>query len=290
MRTFATLAMVLMLSAVGTALSKAAEKPAKGGKTGGPPKELTVDLGDGVKMEFVLIGAGQFMMGSRESAEELAKRMKDGKADLFKNERPAHKVTITKPFFLGKYEVTQGQWQAVMANDLSWFAGPKNPVEEVSWTDCQKYMAKLNEKLRAAGAKFSLPTEAQWEYACRAGTTTQFDFSDDPAKLDEYAWRRDNAKRTTHPVGQKKPNAWGLYDMYGNVWEWTADWYAEDYYGKSPAVDPAGPDSGESRVLRGGSWYYGGSGFFRCAYRGLNCPPDYRSDDYGFRVVRTVAP
>jgi formylglycine-generating enzyme required for sulfatase activity len=263
---------------------KARQEDGAGGKTegheiakvsrpDGPPKELTVDLGGGVKMEFVLIPAGSFLMGDEKGLDW---------------EKPVHKVTITKPFYLGKYEVTQEQWQAVMGNNPSYFKGPKNPVEMVSWYGCHAFRAKLNEKFSSGGVKFGLPTEAQWEYACRAGTTTRYSFGDDPAKLDDYAWWSENAKDTTHPVGQKKPNAWGLCDMHGNVWERCVDWFGEDYYAKSPAEDPVGPDSGASRVLRGGSWYDGGPDGFRCAYR-YDYDPDYRANG-GFRVARTLTP
>jgi formylglycine-generating enzyme required for sulfatase activity len=278
---------VVLLAIAGTACSKKPGQPPDRGQAAdakevpkvswpeGPPKELTVDLGGGVKMEFVLIPAGSFIMGHEKGVND---------------EKPVHKVTITKPFYLGRYEVTQEQWQAVMGNNPSVFEGPKNPVEVVSWNDCRDFLAKLNEKLRSGGAKFGLPTEAQWEYACRAGTTTRYSFGDDPARLDDYAWWGNNAQRTTHPVGQKKPNAWGLYDMHGNVWEWCADGYAEDYYAKSPAEDPVGPDSGASRVLRGGSWRDVVTPLaFRCAYRD-NSRPDLRLSDSGFRVARTLTP
>jgi formylglycine-generating enzyme required for sulfatase activity len=148
-------------------------------------------------------------------------------------------------------------------------------------------MAKLNEKLGPGGAKFSLPTEAQWEYACRAGTTTRWSFGDDGAQLGEYAWYRD---KMAHPVGQKKPNAWGLYDMHGNVSEWCADWWGNAYYAKSPANDPAGPDSGTYRVLRGGSAGLLIHDFFRCAWRSRLEPDSRPALRIGFRVARTLTP
>jgi formylglycine-generating enzyme required for sulfatase activity len=162
----------------------------------------------------------------------------------------------------------------------------------VIWDDGQAFIAKLNKESRPGSAKFGLPTEAQWEYACRAGTTTRYSFGDDEAKLDDYAWWFDNSNGTTsfpttHPVGQKKPNAWGLYDMHGNVGELCADWW--DYYAKSPAEDPVGPDSGDFRVLRGGSWRHGLPGYFRCAYRDLS-DPVHRLHFNGFRVARTLTP
>jgi formylglycine-generating enzyme required for sulfatase activity len=244
------------------------------------PRELAMDVGGGVKMEFVLIPAGRFMMGD----------------DKEYSAKPAHRVTITQPFYLGKYEVTQEQWEAVMGNNPSRFKGPKNPVEMVSWQGCQDFMAKLNEKSWAGGARFSLPTEAQWEYACRAGTTTQWSFGDDRGKLGDYAWWGGNAAETTHPVGQKKPNAWGLYDMHGNVFEWCADWYRR--YEPGDQTDPVGPDSGDngdlptgSHVLRGGSWNYHGPERFSCACRGLQfAQPTAGSIDFGFRVSTTLTP
>jgi formylglycine-generating enzyme required for sulfatase activity len=260
---------VVLLAIAGTACSKGS-KPSDQGKT-----DLTVDLGGAVKMEFVLIPAGSFMMGDEKGAPW---------------EKPVHKVTITKPFYLGKYEVTQEQWQAVMGSNPSEFKGPKNPVECVSWLDCQEFLKKLNATAGTQAGTFTLPTEAQWEYACREGTQTRYSFGDDPAKLGEYAWWEKNAEESTHPVGQKKPNAWGLYDMHGNVREWCADWWDKDYYAKSPAEDPAGPDSGPGRVLRGGSWGGGDPGPFRSACRCSYGLPGYRVKDYGFRVARTLTP
>ena len=192
MRNFVTGCLVLFALA-GTAFSE-------------PPKELAVDLGKGIKLEMVLIPAGEFMMGSADSDK-----------DATHHEKPQHRVRITKPFYMGKYLVTQEQWEVVMGNNPSHFKGPKNPVEEVSWDDCQQYLDKLNERQRNPAGKFVLPREAQWEYACRAGSKTRYCFGDDDSKLDEYAWYEKNSDHKTHPVGEKKPNAWGLYDMLGNA-------------------------------------------------------------------------
>jgi formylglycine-generating enzyme required for sulfatase activity len=283
MRNCVVWCVVLLLAIAGTAYGegpkpsqqgKAKQEGGAGGKKEGPPKELTVDLGGGVKMEFVLIPPGSFMMGDE---------------DGYRGEKPVHKVTITKPFYLGKYEVTQEEWQAVMGVNPSHFKGPRNPVEMVGWSECDAFLKKLNEKLGSSGAKFSLPTEAQWEYACRAGTTTTWSFGDDPAKLGDHAWWRDNANGTPHPVGQRKPNAWGLYDMHGSMWEWCADWDALDYYAKSPVEDPTGPDSGVGRVSRGGSWATFRADAFRCAYR-TAFSPRARFSEIGFRVARTLTP
>jgi formylglycine-generating enzyme required for sulfatase activity len=191
-------------------------------------------------------------------------------------------VRITKPFYLGKFLVTQEQWAAVMGNNPSRrFKGPKNPVEMVAWNDCQEFLEKLNAKIGTQRGKFVLPTEAQWEYACRAGSTTRYCFGDDESGLGEYAWYRANSDMKTHQVGEKKPNAWGLYDMHGNVWEWCADWYG-GYYANSPTDDPTGPATGSDRVLRGGSWI-NVTGNCRSANR-FWITPVYRSDDLGFRV------
>jgi formylglycine-generating enzyme required for sulfatase activity len=197
---------------------------------------------------------------------------------------------------MGKYEVTQEQWKAIMGTDPSFRKGATNPVEYVSWNDCQAFIGKLNEKLGKDGVKFSLPTEAQWEYACRAGSTTKYSFDDAEANLEDYAWFSDNSGDRTQPVGQKEPNAWGLYDMHGNVFEWCADWYRR--YAPGDQTDPVGPDSGVSgdlptgsHVLRGCSWNYHGPERFSCACRGLQfAQPTASSIDFGFRISRTLAP
>ena len=273
-----------------------------------PPKDLAIDLGNGAKMAFVLIPAGSFLMGSHKGP---------------KDERPVHRVVISKPFYMAKFELTQGQWEAVMGKDARlahlvklWDGnphtlGPNKVMVGLSWNDCQEFIAALEKKvaplLRGAnpplakrwGCHFALPTEAQWEYACRAGSATEFSFGNDESQLDAYAWfegnmvwpgKHGNAKRAAYPtVGQKKPNAWGLYDMHGGVWEWCADWYDPDYYLASPLVDPQGPASGRFKVLRGGSWFRYAR-FARSAYRRFFHPEqtDYVTahiQDYGCRLV-----
>jgi len=255
------------------------------------PPELSLDLGNGVKMQFVLIPPGEFMMGSLEPERQLAIQQAKAHRDkwaveMIAFEGPQHRVKITKPFYLGKYEVTQAQWQAVMGNNPSRFKDPRNPVEKVSWNDIQPFLAKLSAAFEPKGIVFDLPTEAQWEYACRAGTTTAHCFGENPATLAQYGWFKSNAGGTTHPVGQGKPNAWGLYDIYGNVWEWCSDWHAPDYYAGSRAADPVGPPAGRVRVTRGGVWAYNAE---RCrsAFRG-SCLPGERFDHNGFRLMCTV--
>jgi formylglycine-generating enzyme required for sulfatase activity len=191
-----------------------------------------------------LIPAGTFLMGSLDS---------DG--DASPNEKPQHRVRITRPFYLGRYLVTQKEWEAVMGKNPSNFKGPKNPVENVSWDDCQVFLGKLNAKSGGRGGKFSLPTEAQWEYACRAGSTTKFYFGDDKGELWMYAAYDELYQLGTSPVGgARRSNAWRLYDMHGNLWEWCTDWYDGGYYRKSATDDPLGPSTGLLRVIRGGSW------------------------------------
>ena len=177
---------------------------------------LPVEITSGIGMKLVLVPPGEFDMGSPDSDKNASYK-----------ERPQHRVRITRPFYLAKYPVTQEQWEAVMGSNPSDFKGPKNPVETVSWDHCEVFLKKLNAKSAVHGGTFVLPTEAQWEYACRAGTTTKYCFGDDEAHLPEYAWYRVNAKDKTHPVGEKMPNPWGFYDMPGNVWEWCRDWYDE---------------------------------------------------------------
>jgi len=246
---------IVLFAMAGTAFSETKE----------PPKKLAADLGGGVKMEMVLIPAGEFLMGSPDRIQR----------------EPQHRVRITRPFFLGKCQVTQEQWQAVMGKNPSQFKGPRNPVENVSWDDCRQFVGQLNAKVGWRKARFALPTEAQWEYACRAGSTTRWCFGDDESKFGEYAWCRANSDGKTHPVGEKKPNAWGLYDMYGNVAEWCQDLYDAAYYEHSPKDDPTGPATGKIRVFRGGCWDFKDCG---SATRGHSVPRS-RSFYMGFRVA-----
>jgi formylglycine-generating enzyme required for sulfatase activity len=240
------------------------------------PAKSAFELDNGVKLEMVLIPAGKFLMGAPESEKNFRP-----------DEVPQHRVQITKPFYLGVTPVTQEQWLAVMDSNPSRFMGSKNPVEYVSWHDCQQFLERLNARFVACGFRYRLPTEAEWEYACRAGSATQYCYGEDESRLGEYAWYNANSGNTTHRVGGRKPNAWGLYDMHGNVWEWCADWYDDGYYRKSPTDDPTGPATGSFRVFRGGCWFYG-AGLCRSAYRFWYAPGS-RDAALGLRVSRVPA-
>ncbi len=224
-----------------------------------------------INMEFIQIPAGEFDMGSPSSDVNSEDR-----------ERPVHRVKFAKAFYLGKYEVTQKQWRDVMGTNPSYFTGDDLPVENVSWNDVQEFITKLNEK--EGTTRYRLPSEAEWEYAVRSGTTTGYSFGD-YSKLGSYAWHCTNSNSMTHPVGEKKPNAWGLYDMQGNAWEWVQDKWHIDYYGAS--TDGSAWESGydSSRVVRGGSWDCIGAGDYRSAYRYLY-GPGYRGGNLGFRLLR----
>ena len=211
--------------------------------------------------------AGTFMMGSPEGEE--------GRD----NDETQHLVTLTRGFWMGETEVTQGLWREVMKENPSHFKNGDNyPVEQVSWEDCQKFVQTLNTRYPQEGMRWALPTEAQWEYACRAGTTGPYAGT---GLLEDMGWYGSNSGRQTHPVGRKKPNAWGLYDMHGNVWEWCADWYGG--YPGGLVTDPPGAQSGSGRVDRGGSWRFSAR-FCRSAIRVRNWPVS-RSDDLGLRVA-----
>ncbi len=221
------------------------------------------DLG----MEFVFILPGSFMMGSPKN--------EPGRSD----DEILHNVTLTKGFFMQTTQVTQKQWKSVMGNNPSHFKECDDcPVENVSWDDVHEFIDKLNKK---KGHTYRLPTEAEWEYACRAGSETAFCFGDDESQLEHYAWYDRNSGGRTHPVAQRNPNAWGLYDMHGNVWEWCQDWYG-NYYADS-VTNPEGSSTGSDRVFRGGCWYdYARR--CRSANRNSNAPCN-RNSCLGFRLV-----
>ena len=220
-----------------------------------------------IGMMFVHIPAGSFLMGCEANT-----------ASCEKDETPQHKVSISRPFYLGSSLVTQAQWLAVMGSNPSKNKGMHIPVDNVSWNDVQVFIKKLNDK--EGGNLYRLPTEAEWEYAARAGTSTRYFFGDSPKELARYAVCGE-AKSV-----DRAPNPWGLYDIYGNLWEWVQDWYGENYYAASPATDPRGPSAGKTRVGRGGSWASNGV-LCRSAYR-FNRPPDYRSGTVGFRVALSM--
>jgi len=224
-------------------------------------------------MEFVLIPIGEFMMGSPSDEE--------GRYD---DEGPVHKVTITNPFYMGKYLVTQKQWIKIMKKNPSKFKGEDRPVEMVSWKDAQEFIKKLNEK--EGTDKYRLSSEAEWEYSCRAGTQTRYSFGDDESKLNEYAWYEISFGSETHPVGQKKPNSLGLYDIHGNVWEWVQDrWHSS--YNVAPSDGSAWEDgNSSSRLIRGGSW---GSNTVSCRSAArLGDDPDSCGSVVGFRLLREL--
>ncbi|MCK5861669.1 MAG: formylglycine-generating enzyme family protein, partial [Candidatus Hydrogenedentes bacterium] len=253
-------------------------------RTGTPPKRMlklpAVEERTFAGIDFCWIPPGEFMMGSPGSEKD---RDKD---------EIQHGVTISQGFWMGKYEVTQAQWQQVMGENPSWHQKgsgflwleketiPNCPVEQVSWNDCQEFIKRLNASSKDT---FRLSTEAEWEYACRAGTSTRFYWGDDLSgmQINDYGWYADNSGNKPHPVGEKRPNPWGLYDMSGNVWEWCQDGYG-DYPG-SAEVDPTGVDSASGRVIRGGSWFNDSQGC-RSAFR-FSFSPVVRIYDLGFRVL-----
>ena len=224
-------------------------------------------------MEFILAPSGSYKMGGDPVAEQ---------AD--ENENPIHKVTFDEGFYVGRFTVTQAQWLAIMEDNPCHFSGPDYPVEMISHHDAISFIEKLNRHENTE--VYRLPTEAQWEYAARAGSQSTYCYGAERSKLSEYAWFQKNSGGTTHPVGQLEPNAWGLYDMHGNVHEWCSDWFDRNYYAASPVKSPEGPQKGLARALRGGDW--GSEDWYcRCAIRSLSSP-DRRSPRVGFRVVKML--
>ena len=233
---------------------------------------------------MVSIPAGKFIMGDKDEVDA-----------------PPHEVTVSA-FFIDRQLVTQQQYAKVMGSNPSRWKGDQNPVEQLRWSDALAFCNKRSEleglqpgyDLKSLACNFAangyrLPTEAEWEYACRAGTTTPYFFGDNPTKVGAYAWYEKNSEGRPRPVGQKLPNPWGLYDMAGNVWEWCNDNYQVDYYEKSPRENPTGPESGPNRVLRGGAWRFSADNC-RSGYRYNESPGSadvcFGYDIYGFRCVR----
>ncbi|MCK6527242.1 formylglycine-generating enzyme family protein [Myxococcota bacterium] len=249
-------------------------------------------------MEFVLIPAGTFQMGTPTPTcpKDDPFTEKDEYADCMdgvsSDEMPVHRVTISKPFYLGKTEVTQAQWVAVMGTNPARFKTEKagedsrnHPVENVSWDDVQTFIGRLNAK--EGTTVHRLPSEAEWEYACRAGSMGAYGFGNDVGQLRVHGWFGGNSGGKTHAVAQLRPNAWGLYDMHGNVWEWVEDRWAKDFYASSPPTDPRGASSSSYRAYRGGS-YTNDADFTRSATRGDFGTPYTGHMDLGFRLAKSV--
>ena len=228
---------------------------------------ITIPVKDGVNIEMVKVEAGSFDMGATPEMQ-----------NPDEDEKPVHRVTLTNNYYIGKYEVTQALWQAVMGSNPSHFKGDDLPVEQVSWNDCQDFISKLN---AMTGKRFRLPTESEWEYAARGGNKSRGYQYSGSYNIDDVAWYSDNSGSKTHAVGTKEPNELGIYDMTGNVWEWCQDWYGS--YSGSPQTNPTGAVSGSFRVGRGGSWIYSASEC-RSSYRNYGTP----GDRYGFLGLRLV--
>ncbi len=228
---------------------------------------ISIPVKNGISIDMVKVEAGTFMMGATSEMK-----------DPYDDEKPVHQVTLTNDYYMGKYEVTQALWQAVMGSNPSNFKGDNLPVEEVSWNDCQEFISKLNS---LTGRKFRLPTEAEWEYAARGGKKSRSYQYSGSSNISDVAWYDGNSVNKTHPVGTKQANELGIYDMTGNVWEWCSDWYG--FYSSSSQTNPTGADSGSGRVCRGGSWY-GNARYCRLSFRDCT-PPDCRGYNLGLRLA-----
>ncbi len=248
-----------------------------------PPHVTAADLADvqssvgsvvtnSLGMSFVPIPAGSFLMGTPESSPS------------FHDGERQHQATLTRPFHLAAFTVTQQEFEQVMGTNPSTTKSPWYPVENVSWDDAVEFCARLSElpDEKQAARRYRLPTEAEWEFACRAGTTTDFSCGDDPLALREFAWFHDNANQQTHPVGQKRPNPWSLYDMHGNVFQWCQDVCVD--YPAEPVIDPVGDGPTDARVARGGSWICPSPQLVRSAFRHA-FERDARTNYIGFRIV-----
>jgi formylglycine-generating enzyme required for sulfatase activity len=281
MKKYITVILLLLMASIFEGC-KRKEPQDSGQMSTSKPGEIKAESG----VEMVLLPGGRFTMGDKSQVDA-----------------PPHQVTVS-PFYIDKYLVTQEQYERVMADNPSRWKGPKNPVEQVRWSDAVRYCNKrsVSENLKpcydlntwqcdSTADGYRLPTEAEWEYACRAGTETAYFFGSDASKLTDYAWMDENSGGRPHPVGQKPPNPWGLYDMHGNVWQWCNDFYKVDYYQESPEENPRGPKDGETKVVRGGAWKFSAESC-RSGYR-YNEDPGYSDvcfgyDIYGFRCVRNA--
>ena len=253
---------------VGVLTTNSSSSVASGSSLSG--STITIPVKKGISIDMVRVEAGTFTMGAAPEFPE----MKDPDND----EKPAHQVTLTNDYYIGKYEVTQALWQAVMGNNPSEFKGDKLPVEQVSWYDCQDFLSKLNS---ITGKTFRLPTEAEWEYAARGGKKSRGYQYSGSNNISDVAWYYYSNGSKTRAVGTKQPNELGIYDMSGNVWEWCQDWKGS--YSSSSQVNPTGANSGSYRVFRGGSWLYSAR-FCRSSFRSNNTP-GYRNDNLGLRLV-----
>lgn len=277
-------AIVSILSCILALLQGCERKTPEGDSAASPDAPVPAQAGSAAEM--VLIPGGTFAMGDKDEPDA-----------------PAHEVTVS-PFYMDKCLVTQAQYQKAMGDNPSRWKAETNPVESVRWSDAVKF---CNARSKLEGLEpcynletwecnfdangYRLPTEAEWECACRAGAKTAYFFGDSPSQLADYAWFETNSGGHPQPVGQKKPNAWGLYDICGNLWQWCNDFYGVEYYAQSPEKDPRGPKEGDTKVVRGGAWKFSGDNC-RCGYR-YNENPGYVDvcfgyDIYGFRCVRSA--